>query len=292
MPGLATDRCLIMGVVNVTPDSFSDGGQWFSAETAIAHGVELMTRGAAIVDVGGESTRPGAARVDRDEEMRRVIPVVKGLAEAGAIVSVDTMWSQTAAAALDAGAAIINDVSGGRADEDMLTLAARTDVPFVVMHWRAHSKNMQDHTDYLNVVADVRAELEQQVDRAIRAGVKQNNIVIDPGLGFSKTGEQNWELLAGLSEFASLGFPLLVAASRKAFLGTLLADGEGPRPPAQRDAATAAVSVLADLGGAWCVRVHDVESTADALAVSTRFQQAQAAAKVASRSPNIQENPS
>ncbi len=274
LPGLATDRCLVMGVVNVTPDSFSDGGKWFSPDRAIEHGVEMMQQGATFIDVGGESTRPGAARVSREEELHRVVPVVKGLAAAGALVSVDTMWAETAAAALDAGAVMINDVSGGRADAEMLPLAAKANCPFVVMHWRAHSETMQDHTDYDDVVADVISELGEQIERALAAGVSQSNIVIDPGLGFSKTGEQNWELLAALPQFEQLGYPLLVAASRKTFLGTLLArDGE-PRPPAERDAATAAISVLADLGGAWCVRVHDVPATADALAVSTRFQTA------------------
>ena len=274
LPGLATDRCLVMGVVNVTPDSFSDGGKWFSPDRAIEHGVEMMQQGATFIDVGGESTRPGAARVSREEELHRVVPVVKGLAAAGALVSVDTMWAETAAAALDAGAVMINDVSGGRADAEMLPLAAKANCPFVVMHWRAHSETMQDHTDYDDVVADVISELGEQIERALAAGVSESNIVIDPGLGFSKTGEQNWELLAALPKFEQLGYPLLVAASRKAFLGTLLArDGE-PRPAAERDAATAAISVLADLGGAWCVRVHDVPATADALAVSTRFSSA------------------
>lgn len=272
LPGLAHDRCLVMGVVNVTPDSFSDGGKWFSPDNAIEHGIEMMRQGAAFIDVGGESTRPGAARVSREEELHRVVPVVEGLAAAGALVSVDTMWAETAAAALEAGAAMINDVSGGRADAEMLRLAAEANCPFVVMHWRAHSETMQDHTQYDDVVAEVISELGAQVERALAAGVSEHNIVIDPGLGFSKTGEQNWELLAALPRFEQLGYPLLVAASRKTFLGTLLARDGQPRPPAERDAATAAVSVLADLGGAWCVRVHDVPGTVDALAVSTRFR--------------------
>ena len=275
LPGLATGRCLVMGVVNVTPDSFSDGGQWLSPDRAIAHGLDMIAQGASIVDVGGESTRPGAARIDRDEELRRVIPVVEGLAAAGALVSVDTMWAETARAALGAGAAIINDVSGGRADPHMLPLAGEAGKPFVIMHWRAHSATMQNHTDYTDVVADVVAELEQQIAQALAAGVAEHQIIVDPGLGFSKTGEQNWELLAALPRFEDLGFPLLVAASRKAFLGALLADGETPRPPELRDAATAAISVLAADRGAWCVRVHDVASTADALAVSRRFHQVQ-----------------
>ena len=244
LPGLATGRCLVMGVVNVTPDSFSDGGQWISPDRAIAHGLDMIAQGASIVDVGGESTRPGAARIDRDEELRRVIPVVEGLAAAGALVSVDTMWAETARAALGAGAPIINDVSGGRADPHMLPLAGEAGKPFVIMHWRAHSATMQNHTDYTDVVADVVAELEQQI-----AQIQSRRDV-------------SWLLL-------------LVAASRKTFLGALLADGETPRPPELRDAATAAISVLAADRGAWCVRVHDVASTADALAVSRRFHQVQ-----------------
>ena len=271
LPGLATDRCLVMGVVNVTPDSFSDGGQWLSPDRAIAHGLDMIAHGASIVDVGGESTRPGASRIDRNEELRRVIPVVEGLVSAGALVSVDTMWAETARAAVDAGAAIINDVSGGRADPEMLAFAAESAKPFVVMHWRAPSTTMQDHTDYVDVVTDVLAELDQQIELALAHGVSERNIIIDPGLGFSKNGEQNWDLLASLTRFENLGFPLLVAASRKTFLGTLLASGEGPRPPEQRDAATAAVSVFAAERGAWCVRVHDVASTADALAVARRL---------------------
>lgn len=274
LDGLADDRCHVMGVVNVTPDSFSDGGMWFDPAHAVAHGLELVSQGASIVDVGGESTRPGAARVERAEEMRRVIPVVKGLAQAGAVVSVDTMWAQTARAALEAGAAIINDVSGGRADPNMLPLAAESGKPFVVMHWREHSATMQNHAEYADVVTDVLTELETQIAHALAAGVAEHQIIVDPGLGFSKTGEHNWQLLAQLPQFVQLGFPLLVAASRKAFLGALLADEHGPRPPEQRDAATAALSVLAADAGAWCVRVHDVGSTADALAVSRRFQQA------------------
>ncbi len=270
----AAGHCQVMGVVNVTPDSFSDGGQWLSPDAAIAHGLELISQGASIVDVGGESTRPGATRVGLDEELRRVIPVVEGLASAGAAVSVDTMWAATARAALDAGAAMVNDVSGGRADPDMLGLVAEADVPFVVMHWRAHSARMQNHTDYADVVADVLSEIRTQIDVAIAAGVREEQIVIDPGLGFSKTGVQNWELLAQLPQLTALGFPVLVAASRKGFLGALLANDGVPRPVGQRDAATAAISLLSEQAGAWCVRVHDVLSTVDALAVSARVSEA------------------
>lgn len=274
LPGLAQDRCLVMGVVNVTPDSFSDGGRWFDPGVAAEHGLELVRHGADLVDVGGESTRPGARPVDRAEELRRVVPVVRRLAAAGVTVSVDTMWAETAEQALAAGAAIVNDVSGGRADSAMVPLVAEADVPFVVMHWRAHSLNMQDHTNYDDVVADVLAELSAQCDVVVAAGVDPAKIICDPGLGFSKTGTQNWELLANLAKFVDLGQPLLVAASRKGFLGELLADGVGPRPVDDRDDATAALSTLAANAGAGCVRVHDPRPSADAVRVVSRLRAA------------------
>ena len=266
-------RCLVMGVVNVTPDSFSDGGRWLDAATAIEHGVELVADGADIVDVGGESTRPGALRIDETEEARRVLPVIEGLVAEGITVSVDTTRSGTARRALDAGASIINDVSGGRADPAMMALAAETRSPVVLMHWREHSLSMQKHTHYDDLVGDIRAELLVQVDAALAAGVDPAQIVLDPGLGFSKTGEQNWTVLAHLDAFVSMGHPLLVAASRKGFLGDLLADDAGPRPAAGRDAATAAVTTLAAAAGAWCVRVHEVGPSADAVRVVARFAQ-------------------
>ena len=266
-------RCLVMGVVNVTPDSFSDGGRWLDAATAIEHGVELVADGADIVDVGGESTRPGALRIDEAEEARRVLPVIEGLVAEGITVSVDTMRSGTARRALDAGASIINDVSGGRADPAMMALAAETRSPVVLMHWREHSLSMQKHTHYDDLVGDIRAELLVQVDAALAAGVDPAQIVLDPGLGFSKTGEQNWTVLAHLDAFVSMGHPLLVAASRKGFLGDLLADDAGPRPAAGRDAATAAVTTLAAAAGAWCVRVHEVGPSADAVRVVARLAQ-------------------
>ncbi|KAA1380882.1 dihydropteroate synthase [Aeromicrobium fastidiosum] len=262
-----------MGVVNVTPDSFSDGGRWLDAATAIEHGVELVADGADIVDVGGESTRPGALRIDEAEEARRVLPVIEGLVAEGIRVSVDTMRSGTARRALDAGASIINDVSGGRADPAMMALAAETRSPVVLMHWREHSASMQKHTHYDDLVGDIRAELLVQVDAALAAGVDPAQIVLDPGLGFSKTGDQNWTVLAHLDAFVSLGHPLLVAASRKGFLGDLLADDAGPRPAGGRDAATAAVTTLAAAAGAWCVRVHEVGPSADAVRVVARLAQ-------------------
>jgi dihydropteroate synthase len=272
VPGLPdADRCLVMGVVNVTPDSFSDGGLWFDADDAVRHGRDLLRAGADLVDVGGESTRPGAQRVPVEEELRRVLPVVGELAAAGVVVSVDTMRAEVAERAVEAGARLINDVSGGRADPDMLAVAASAGVPFVLMHWRRHSASMQEAATYVDVVAEVIAELQPQVERALAAGIAEERIVLDPGLGFSKTGAHTWQLLHRLDDLIGLGRPLLVAASRKRFLGDLLADDEGLRPAAGRDAATAAVTALAAAAGAWCVRVHEVGPSADAVRVQARW---------------------
>lgn len=268
---LPQDRCVVMGVVNVTPDSFSDGGQWFDPEAAVAHGCELIAGGADIIDVGGESTRPGASRVDEAEELRRVLPVVEGLVAAGAVVSVDTMRAEVAARSLGLGARLINDVSGGRADPDLLQVAADSGAPFVLMHWRAHSDTMQNNTDYTDVVADIARELTAQLEVARQAGVAEEQIIIDPGLGFSKNGDQNWTVLANLDVFTAMGFRVLVAASRKRFLGELLArDGE-LRPVDERDGATAALSTLAAAAGAWGVRVHDAAGSADAVRAVARW---------------------
>lgn len=268
-------RCRVMGVVNVTPDSFSDGGRWLDPRTAVEHGLDLAARGADLVDVGGESTRPGALRIDAEEELARVIPVVSGLAAQGVPVSVDTMRADVAARALDAGALLVNDVSGGRADPQMVPLVARTGAPVVLMHWRGHAERMQDLTHYDDVVTDVARELREQVDAALDAGVRPDHVVVDPGLGFSKTGEQNWQVLAALEAFTGLGHPLLVAASRKRFLGELLADADGHRPVADREDATAALTTLAAMAGAWCVRVHDPAPSADAVRVVARLAQEQ-----------------
>ena len=266
------DRCQVMGVVNVTPDSFSDGGMWLDADTAIRHGLDLVAQGADLVDVGGESTRPGALRIDAEEELRRIIPVVTGLVAAGVTVSVDTMRAEVAKEALEAGATLINDVSGGRADPRMTEVAASSGAPIVLMHWRGHSASMQNLTDYDDVVADVVNELRDQVEAALSAGVRPEQVVVDPGLGFSKTGDQNWTVLAHLDAFTALGYPLLVAASRKRFLGELLADETGElRPTDQREAATAALSAICALAGAWCVRVHEPAATADAVRVVARL---------------------
>ncbi|MGJ9413332.1 dihydropteroate synthase [Aeromicrobium sp. CF4.19] len=266
-------RCRVMGVVNVTPDSFSDGGLWIDPGAAAEHGLELAEQGADLVDVGGESTRPGAMRIDAEQERERVLPVVRRLAGQGVDVSVDTMRADVAAAALDAGAVLVNDVSGGRADPEMIPLVARTGAPVVLMHWRGHADRMQDLTQYDDVVGDVVRELRAQVDAALEAGIAPEHVVVDPGLGFSKTGEQNWTVLAGLDTFASLGHPLLVAASRKRFLGELLGDDDGHRPVTAREDATAALTTLAAAAGAWCVRVHDPLRSVDAVRVVARLAQ-------------------
>ncbi|MBB5982584.1 dihydropteroate synthase [Kribbella solani] len=267
------DRCLVMGVVNVTPDSFSDGGKWFEPEAAIKHGRELLAEGADLLDVGGESTRPGAARPEPDEEIRRVLPVIEALAAEGAIISVDTMRAHVAELMLDAGATMINDVSGGQADPDMLPLVAERKAPYLCMHWRGHSIDMQNRAEYGDVVAEVIAELAERLEALSRAGVDLNRVAIDPGLGFAKHAGHNWEILRRIREFAVLERPLLIAASRKAFLGRLLADEQtgAPRPAVRRDDASAAVTALAAAAGAWCVRAHAVAPSADAVRVAKRW---------------------
>lgn len=267
------DRCLVMGVVNVTPDSFSDGGEWFEPSAAIKHGRELLAQGADLLDVGGESTRPRAVRPSQDEEIRRVLPVVEALAAEGAIISVDTMRSRVAELVLDAGATMINDVSGGLADPDMLPLIAERGSPYLCMHWRGHSVDMQNKAEYGDVVAEVIAELRERLEAISKAGIALNRVALDPGLGFAKTADHNWEILRRLREFAVLERPLLVGASRKTFLGRLLADeqtGE-PRPAVRRDDASVAVSALAAAAGAWCVRAHAVAPNADAVRVAERW---------------------
>jgi dihydropteroate synthase len=261
-----------MGVVNVTPDSFSDGGRWLEPVNAVSHGLKLRAEGADIVDVGGESTRPGAQRPGVEEELSRVIPVVRELASAGVVVSVDTMRAAVAERAIEAGAAMVNDVSGGRADPDMLRVVAAARVPIVLMHWRGHSDHMQERTQYSDVVAEVASELRRQVDAAIEAGVAREHIAIDPGIGFAKTGEQNWTLLARLPELSRGELPVLVGVSRKSFIGALLVDEVGDhRPPDGRDFATTALSMHAALAGAWCVRVHEVPANLDAVRVAARL---------------------
>ncbi|HWE90756.1 MAG TPA: dihydropteroate synthase [Pseudonocardiaceae bacterium] len=262
-------RCVVMGVLNVTPDSFSDGGRYLRRADAIAHGVAMRDRGADLVDVGGESTRPGACRVDAEVEADRVVPVIQALAEAGVPVSVDTTRAAVAAAALDAGAVIVNDVSGGLADPDMARVVAEHEAPWILMHWRGPSAEMDALARYQDVVTDVRDELSARVDAALAAGVPVGCLVLDPGLGFAKTAAHNWALLHRLDVLLKLGFPVLIGASRKRFLGRLLSDSDGsPRPPDGREDATAAVSALAAVAGAWGVRTHDVGRSLDAVAVA------------------------
>jgi dihydropteroate synthase len=269
VPGLPdTGRTLVMGIVNVTPDSFSDGGDHAGTDEAVAHGRALLAAGADLLDVGGESTRPGAGRVPEAEELRRVVPVVEALAAGGAAVSVDTVRAAVARAALDVGAVLVNDVSAGLGDPAMLPLVAERDVPVVLMHGRGSSADMQQRAQYGDVVAEVLAELAARVEAALAAGVAPGQLVVDPGLGFAKTARHNWALLAALPALAALERPVLVGASRKAFLGELLAGPDGaPRPAKERDAATAALTVLAAQAGAWAVRVHDVRPSADAVRV-------------------------
>jgi dihydropteroate synthase len=258
-----------MGVVNVTDDSFSDGGLFLDRDRAVAHGLALAADGATIIDVGGESTRPGAVRVDAAVETARIVPVVKDLAAQGITVSIDTMHAEVAAAALEHGAQIVNDVSGGRADAKMVSLVAEAGVRWVLMHWRnVSAARPHEVPRYREVVADVKAELLASIDAAVAGGVDAGNVIIDPGLGFAKTGEHNWALLHALPEFVATGVPVLVGASRKRFLGTLLADARGRlRAPAGRETATAVISALAAMHGAWGVRVHDVQASVDALKV-------------------------
>ena len=260
-------RTRVMGVVNVTPDSFSDGGRHLDPADAVRHGCALLDAGADLLDVGGESTRPGAGRIGEDDERARVLPVVEGLVAAGAVVSVDTMRAAVAAAAHDARAVLVNDVSGGLADPALLPLVAERECAYVAMHWRGHSADMQTRAVYGDVVAEVTAELLARRDAVLAAGVRADRLVLDPGLGFAKQGEHSWSLLAALPELCALG-PVLVGASRKGFLGALLADVDGtPRPADARDDATAAVTVLAARAGAWAVRVHAVRASADAVRV-------------------------
>ncbi len=267
------DRCLVVGVLNVTPDSFSDGGRYLDVDHAVAHGVRLHAEGADLVDVGGESTRPGAHRVPASQEADRVLPVIRALAAEGVPTSIDTMRSEVAEAALGAGARVVNDVSGGLADPRMAKLVATAGVPWILMHWRGHSARMAELAHYGDVVGDVRAELLARVDGALAAGVDPAKLVIDPGLGFAKRPEHNWVLLNRLAVLVELEFPVLVGASRKGFLGALLAgDGGAPRSPDGREVATAVISGLAAAAGAWGVRVHDVAASRDAVAVARAWR--------------------
>jgi dihydropteroate synthase len=267
----AVDRCLVMGVLNVTPDSFSDGGLWLDADLAIRHGLDMAAQGADLVDVGGESTRPGATRISTQTELDRVLPVVAALSAQGVAVSIDTMRADVARAAVAAGAAVVNDVSGGLSDPAILTAVAELGVPYVAMHWRGYGDRMHENAVYADIVADVRDELAARVADAVAAGVDATAVVVDPGIGFAKDADHNWALLHGLDALLALGRPVLVGASRKRFLGSLLADAGGPRPMDARDHATDAVSALAAAAGAWCVRVHDVRGSRDAVEVAAAW---------------------
>jgi len=282
LPGFVPrDRTLLMGVLNVTPDSFSDGGRWADPEAAVAHARELIAQGADIIDIGGESTRPGAQRVDVDTEISRVLPVVRALLADGtddgngsAIISVDTIHAATAEAAIDAGAHIINDVSGGLADPAMHGLIARTGVVYVCQHWRGDPETMDRLTDYPGgVVTGVEAELRERLSELDAAGVDRSQVVLDPGLGFAKTHAQSWELLASTARLiADLGQPLLVGSSRKRFLAQAAEDGA---TPVQRDAVTAATTALAAASGAWAVRVHEVPANRAAVRTASLWKEHQ-----------------
>ena len=268
------DRTLVMGILNVTPDSFSDGGRWADTASAIERGRRLSSQGADLVDVGGESTRPGAARISVEEERDRVLPVVQALVSDGVHVSIDTMRAEVAAACVSAGAVVVNDVSGGRADPDMLPWLATCEVPYVAMHWRGPSDVMEDLATYDDVVADVRAELADRLAALAEAGVDLDRVVLDPGLGFAKRSPHNWALLRDLDALESLGRPLLIGASRKRFLGDLLADDDGePRPFDGRDAAGDAITALAAFAGVWGVRVHEVAASRDAALVARAWRE-------------------
>jgi dihydropteroate synthase len=265
-------RPVVMGVVNVTPDSFSDGGRYETTDHAVAHAMSLRDEGADVLDIGGESTRPGATRPLVADELGRVVPVIRVLAAEGVPVSVDTMRHEVAEAALEAGAVMVNDVSGGLADPRILDVVAERGASFVAMHWRAHSTEMQQHASYDDVVGEVCAELEQRLEAAMQAGVPADRIVVDPGLGFAKTAAHNWELLGRLPELSLLGVPVLVGSSRKSFLGSLLAAEDGsPRPVWDREDAGVALTTIAAMQRIWGVRVHAVRSTLDAVKVVTRW---------------------
>ncbi len=269
------DRMIVMGVLNVTPDSFSDGGRYADLDAALAHAEAMIEAGADVIDVGGESTRPGAERVPAQEEARRVVPVIEGLVSRGVCVSVDTYRAAVAELALAAGAAIVNDVSGGLGDADMGRVVRDAGCPWIIMHWRGHSDRMADLAHYGDVVADVRTELLARVEDATAAGVAPEQLVLDPGLGFAKTAAHNWALLNQLAGFVDLGLPVLLGASRKSFLGSLLADTAGAaRPTDGREAATVALTTFAALQGAWGVRVHEVRANVDAAEVAAAIRRA------------------
>ena len=268
---LPTDRTLVMGILNVTPDSFSDGGRHATADTAIAAGLRMFYAGADIIDVGGESTRPGAEDVTPEEEQQRVLPVIQALVKAGALVSIDTTHASTAAAAVEAGAAIVNDISGLSIEPEMAEFVAAAKVPYILTHRRGDARTMNSLADYKDVAGEVVAELAGVRDKLYAAGVAAEQIIVDPGLGFAKNDAQNWELLQNLDQLDSLGHRVLVGASRKRFLGTLLTVAGKSAAPEERDGATAAITAISAYRGAWAVRVHDVGPSLDAVKVAARM---------------------
>jgi dihydropteroate synthase len=265
------DRTLVMGVLNVTPDSFSDGGRFHDSKIATNHALQMIEDGADIIDIGGESSRPGSDRISAQEELNRVLPVISALVDTGVAISIDTMRAEVASAAIEAGACMVNDVSGGKSDPEMLGYVANLDTPFILMHWRGPSNIMNTLTDYQDVVADVTTEISKQVDVAVAAGITRERIAIDPGIGFAKTVDQNWPILKHLDVLEGLGLPILMGASRKKFLGELLASDGVARDSDGRESATAAISTLMAARGLWAVRVHDVKSSSDAIAVVDRI---------------------
>lgn len=274
---LPQNRTLVMGILNVTPDSFSDGGTHNAPAQAVEHAKLMLAEGADIIDIGGESTRPGATPVPVEEEIARVVPVIEELAKIGAVMSIDTLHAETARAALKAGAHIINDVSGESLTDDMIAVAAETGAPYILTHARGNSQTMNSLAAYQNTVEEVIAELQEWTARLTNGGVAREQIILDPGLGFAKLGAQDWELLAGIDRFNLLGYPVLIGASRKRFVGQLLAGENGEAPaPTERDAATAAISALSAYKGAWAVRVHNVKPSADAVAAAHAWRSAEA----------------
>ena len=265
------DRTLVMGVLNVTPDSFSDGGRFDDTEIAISHALQMIQDGADIIDIGGESTRPGSERISAQVELDRVLPVIAGLVDSGVAISIDTMRAEVARAAIDAGACMINDVSGGKSDPEMLSYVSTLSVPYILMHWRGPSNIMNTLTDYNDVVADVTSEISKQVDVAVAAGIARERIAVDPGIGFAKTVDQNWPILKHLDVLEGLGLPILMGASRKKFLGELLAKDGVARDSDERESATTAISTLMAARGLWAVRVHEVKASSDAIAVVDRI---------------------
>ena len=265
------DRTLVMGVLNVTPDSFSDGGRFDDTEIAISHALQMIEDGADIIDIGGESTRPGSDRITVKAELNRVLPVISALANSDVAISIDTMRAEVASAAIAAGACMINDVSGGKSDPEMLSYVATLNVPYILMHWRGPSNIMNTLTDYNDVVADVTREVSNQVDVAVAAGIARERIAIDPGIGFAKTVDQNWPILKHLEVLEGLGLPILMGASRKKFLGELLAKDGVARDSDERESATTAISTLMAARGIWAVRVHEVKASSDAIAVVDRI---------------------